>query len=141
MTCFLRNAFLALVAFATLAILVMMAMTAEAAEAKDVKPAAETASSAITARQIVVEEPKDKAGETTVAIAKTEAAAEPVKPVQSASADAPDETTAPAAEAPAAEAAPAQVLHVVVLPKPKAYVGYVRRYNAGYTRYGYDNCD
>jgi hypothetical protein len=56
MTCFLRNAFLALVAFATLAIIVMMAMTAEAAEAKDAKPAAETAASADTARQIVVEE-------------------------------------------------------------------------------------
>ncbi|MGA8690228.1 MAG: hypothetical protein WB662_10065 [Methyloceanibacter sp.] len=32
MTWFLRNAFLALVAFATLAIIVMMAMTAEAKE-------------------------------------------------------------------------------------------------------------
>jgi hypothetical protein len=35
MTCFLRNAFLALVAFATL--IVMMAMTIEAAEAKKPK--------------------------------------------------------------------------------------------------------
>src|SRR6476469_162694 len=56
MTSLLRNAFLALVAFAALAIIVMMAMTAEAAEAKDQKPAAETAASADTARQIVVEE-------------------------------------------------------------------------------------
>jgi hypothetical protein len=54
MTCFLRNAFLALVAFATL--IVMMAMTIEAAEAKNPKPTAETATPADTARQIVVEE-------------------------------------------------------------------------------------
>ncbi|MFZ0396965.1 MAG: hypothetical protein WAM06_02830, partial [Methyloceanibacter sp.] len=73
MTCFLRNAFLALVAFATLAIIVMMAMTAEAAEAKDAKPTAETAASADTARQIVVEE-KAKPSDT-VTPAKDEAAA------------------------------------------------------------------
>ena len=72
MTCFLRNAFLALVAFATL--IVMMAMTIEAAEAKDPKPTAETATRADTARQIVVEE-KAKPSDT-VTPAKDEAAAE-----------------------------------------------------------------
>ena len=74
MTCFLRNAFLALVAFATLAIIVMMAMTVEAAEAKDPKPTAETATPADTARQIVVEE-KAKPSDT-VTPAKDEAAPE-----------------------------------------------------------------
>ena len=78
MTCFLRNAFLALVAFATLAIIVMMAMTAEAAEAKDAKPAAETAASADTARQIVVEE-KAKPSDT-VTPAKDEDAASRQRP-------------------------------------------------------------
>ena len=78
MTCFLRNAFLALVAFATLAIIVMMAMTAEAAEAKEAKPAAETAASADTARQIVVEE-KAKPSDT-VTPAKDEDAASRQRP-------------------------------------------------------------
>jgi hypothetical protein len=60
MTWILRNAFLALVAFATLAIIIMMAMTAQA---KDLTPSTTTAqatSPADTPRQIVVEETKDK---------------------------------------------------------------------------------
>ena len=93
MTWFLRNAFLALVAFATLALIVMMAMTAEAAEAKDQKPTAETASSADTSRQIVVEEAKAKPAET-VTPAKDEAAA-PTKTAEApAVADGPARNTA-----------------------------------------------
>ena len=44
MTWFLRNAFLALVAFAVLAIIVMMAVTAEASLKPDTIPAAKAAS-------------------------------------------------------------------------------------------------
>jgi hypothetical protein len=44
MTRFLRNAFLALVAFAVLAIIVMMAVTAEASLKPDTIPAAKAAS-------------------------------------------------------------------------------------------------
>jgi type IV secretory pathway VirB10-like protein len=147
MTCFLRNAFLALVAFATLAIIVMMAMTAEAAEAKDAKPATETAAPADTARQIVVEE-KAKPSDT-VTPAKDEAAAELAKTAEAAP-PAPEpqaESAAPAPEAPVAEAAPAPKPQIVLLPKPKSYVAYIHRYS-GY-RYdggygyqgGYDHCD
>jgi type IV secretory pathway VirB10-like protein len=126
MTCFLRNAFLALVAFATL--IVMMAMTIEAAEAKNPKPTAETATPADTARQIVVEE-KAKPSDT-VTPAKDEAAAEPVKAAEPAktadAAPAPEaqaETGAPAPEAPVAEAAPAPKPQIVLLPKPDSGYG------------------
>jgi hypothetical protein len=140
MTCFLRNAFLALVAFATLAIIVMMAMTAEAAESKDSKPATETAAPADTARQIVVEE-KAKPSDA-VTPAKDEAAAEPVKPAESDPApEAQAESGAPAPEAPVAEAAPAPKPQIVLLPKPKPYIAYVHRYS-GYGHHGgYDHCD
>jgi len=146
MTCFLRNAFLALVALATLAIIVMMAMTAEATEAKDSKPATETASTADTARQIVVEEKAKPSG--AKAPAKDEAAAEPVKPAETAKTaesatalEAQAESGAPALQARVAEAAPAPKPQIVLLLKPKPHIAYVHRYSGYGDHGGYDHCD
>ncbi|MGC2410593.1 MAG: hypothetical protein WA441_11515 [Methyloceanibacter sp.] len=97
MTWFLRNAFLALVAFAALAIIVMMAVSSEA---KDLKPSTNPADAVTGAdakslvapvaprnaadrtRQIVVSSTTSKTQGETIKIAKGDDAAEPARPAE-----------------------------------------------------------